>query len=414
MARQFEIPAFYRSPVISVLKTARRKQDRYKKDLSPTVLDLGPLRFKLARHFGFCYGVENAIEIAYRALAENPGRRVYLLSEMIHNPNVNADLERRGVRFLSNTIGETLIPFAELNADDVVIVPAFGATVEVIERLRAIGIDPQNYNTTCPFVEKVWNRSEMLGQQGYTVIIHGRPNHEETRATFSHARLSAPSLVIRDMAHTKQLAELIRGDRNLAEFEDLFRAGASPGFDPRSDLARIGVVNQTTMLASETQAIAEVLRQAMIDRYGEAEAKLRFADTRDTLCYATEENQTATLGLIEAGGDLAVVVGGYNSSNTSHLVELLEARYPAYYIKDAGEILSRERIRHLDMHRNELIETEGWMPQESPVEILLTAGASCPDAMVDDVLLRIASLSGAGDALERALQPFRDMIAADG
>lgn len=411
MARQFEIPAFYRSPVISILKTARRKQDRYKKDLSPTILDLGSLRFKLARHFGFCYGVENAIEIAYRALAENEGKNVYLLSEMIHNPAVNGDLQRRGIQFLCRTDGAPLIPLSGLQAGDVVIVPAFGAPVELMNEMRDRGIDTQKYNTTCPFVEKVWNRSQLLGEQGYTVIIHGRPDHEETRATFSHARLAAPSLVIRDLKEARLLAEFLRGDRPWTDFGRDFNPRVSDGFVAERDLGKIGVVNQTTMLASETQSIADELRSAIAQRYGEAALGERFADTRDTLCYATEENQTATKGLIEAGGHLAIVVGGYNSSNTSHLVELLEQRYPTYYIKDADEILSDHRIRHLDMHSGSLTESESWIPPNRPLEILLTAGASCPDAMVDDVLFRLCQHLGIENRLDQALAPFRELIA---
>ncbi len=407
MARQFEIPAFYRSPVISIIKSARRREDRYKKNLEPSLLDLGPVRFKLARHFGFCYGVENAIEIAYRALAENSGRRVFLLSEMIHNPNVNGDLIERGIRFLMKTNGEVLIPLSELRADDVVIVPAFGAPVELFRQLEEIGIDPQTYNTTCPFVEKVWNRSQQLGDQGYTVVIHGRHDHEETRATFSHARTTAPCLVIRDMPEAQILATFLRGERDLAEFHQAFANRSSSGFDPAIHLQRIGVVNQTTMLASETQAISDLLRAAMLSRYPADRADDHFADTRDTLCYATEENQSATLGLMEAGGDIALVVGGYNSSNTSHLVELLEQRTPVFYIKDADEILSLAEIRHLDLHKGAVLQSQNWLPAKRPVDILLTAGASCPDALVDAVLARVAELFDAAGAIETALEPYR-------
>ncbi|RMH39957.1 MAG: 4-hydroxy-3-methylbut-2-enyl diphosphate reductase, partial [Alphaproteobacteria bacterium] len=191
MARQFNVPAFYRSPIIGRVKEARRVTDPRKRDLSPSVLDFGPVRFKLARHFGFCYGVENAIEIAYRALEENPGRRLFLLSEMIHNPRVNDDLRRRGIRFLRTTQGEQLIPFDELAPGDLVIIPAFGASLEVEAELARRGVDTQRYNTTCPFVEKVWKRSEQIGTKGYTVVVHGKRYHEETRATFSHAKEAA-------------------------------------------------------------------------------------------------------------------------------------------------------------------------------------------------------------------------------
>jgi 4-hydroxy-3-methylbut-2-enyl diphosphate reductase len=408
MAREFEIPLFYRSPILSVVKNARKNQDRHKRDFAPSVLDLGSMRFKLARHFGFCYGVENAIEIAYRAIEENPGKRIFLLSEMIHNPQVNRDLTDRGVQFLMKTDGTKLIPFEELRSDDIVIVPAFGTTLEMFDSLAKIGIDPQTYNTTCPFVEKVWNRSEQMGSQGYTIIIHGFDNHEKTRATFSHARRSAPSVMIRNMQEAIRLAAYVRGERDSASFFEEFPGRYSIGFDPTKDFERIGVVNQTTMLATETQEIADYLKNAVIARAGAGNLSFHFADTRDTLCYATSENQESVYGLLESGGDLAVVVGGYNSSNTSHLVELCEKKLPTYYVKDAEEILSRDRIRHLDLASGKIIETDGWLPVSSsrPVEILVTAGASCPDAVVDRVIDRMAALAGLRDRIEDALRVF--------
>ncbi|MCE9597412.1 MAG: 4-hydroxy-3-methylbut-2-enyl diphosphate reductase [Spirochaetia bacterium] len=410
MPRQFEIPAFYRSPILSVIKNSRKTQDRLRKDISPSVLDLGTIRFKLARHFGFCYGVENAIEIAYRAIEENPGQAIYLLSEMIHNPHVNQDLQARGVRFLMKTDGSQLIPFDSLKPNDVVIVPAFGTTVEMFKRLADIGINPQTYNTTCPFVEKVWNRSEQMGSQGYTVIIHGFDNHEETRATFSHARQTAPSVMIRNMQEAHELAVFIRGERPATDFYDAFPGRFSTGFNAEADLQRIGVVNQTTMLATETQAISEYLRDAVSARFGAANLSHHFADTRDTLCYATSENQDAVYGLLDSGGDLAIVVGGYNSSNTSHLVELCEERLPTFYIRDADEILSRDSIRHLDMEHASVITTNGWLKKNSeqpgPIEILVTAGASCPDATVDAIIQKLAGLANVSDRIEEALRVF--------
>ena len=409
MARNFEIPVFYRSPIIATLKAARRAEDRLKKDLAPSVLDLGEVVFKLGRHFGFCYGVENAIEIAYRAISENPDRRVFLLSEMIHNPQVNADLVERGVRFIMQTDGTRLIPLDDLRAEDIVIVPAFGTTVELFEELAQRGIDPRVYNTTCPFVEKVWNRSASLGDQGFTVVIHGRHRHEETRATFSHARLSAPCLIIRDLPEAHILADFLRGNREPEEFQEHFAGRVSEGFDPERHLNRIGVVNQTTMLATETQAISNLLREAMRERYGDDSLNEHFADTRDTLCYATAENQAATRGLIESGGDLDLVVGGYNSSNTSHLDELLEQVMPTYYIKDAGEVQAIDRICHLDLHSGNVQTTSEWLPGKRPVEILITAGASCPDALVDQVIQRVAELTGVSERIDPALESFREI-----
>ena len=407
MGREFQIPDFYGSSLISLVKAARRREDHYKKNLTPSLLDLGGLRFKIARHFGFCYGVENAIEITYRAVDENPGRRIFLVSEMIHNPHVNADLNRRGVRFIMKTNGDYLMPFEELRPDDIVIIPAFGTTFELFGRLSAMGINPQTYNATCPFVEKVWKRAESLGEKGFAVIIHGKHSHEETRATFSHSRRSAPSLMIRDREEAQLLARYISGRLDFGGFSQDFPDRASPDFDPSLHLSRFGVVNQTTMLATETQHITDILRTAMEARHGQAYLKENFANTKDTLCYATAENQEAMSSLIDSGGDLAVIVGGYNSSNTSHLVELCDDRLPAFYIKDATEILDEHSIRHLDLRQNEVRISQNWLPKSRPLDVLITAGASCPDALVDHVISRIADLCGhSPESLEAAAAPF--------
>ncbi len=409
MARTFTIPPFYRSDAISRVKKSRQNLDQRKKDRSPSLIDIGPVIFKIARHFGFCFGVENAIEIAYRAIDENPDKRVFLLSEMIHNPHVNGDLRSRGVRFLLGTDGRQLIPFEELKPEDVVIVPAFGTTVELFDKLESLGVHPRKYNTTCPFVEKVWRRAADLGEQGYTVVIHGKHKHEETRATFSHARLHSPSIVIRDLTEASVLVDFIEGKLPLRDFHARFEGRFSKDFDAEKHLQRIGVVNQTTMLASETQEISESLRAAMVRRYGDGNIAHHFADTRDTLCYATSENQSATFGLIQSGGDLALVVGGYNSSNTSHLVELCSKHCPTYYVQDADEILSTTEIRHLNLESGEVKHTSSWLPQKSsPLEILITAGASCPDALVDDVLYRVSELFGAEQKLRDSLMSYAE------
>lgn len=415
MGRRFEIPDFYRSAIISPLKAARRLADARKKDLTPTVLDLNGLRFKIARHFGFCFGVENAIEIAYRAVAENPGKRVFLLSEMIHNPQVNEDLERRGVRFILAPDGTQLIPFSEIKPSDIVIVPAFGTTQELFEQLSSLGVDPQLYNATCPFVEKVWKRSDQLGDKGYTVIIHGKHYHEETRATFSHARMSAPALVIRDMKEAQQVAAFIQGSLSESQFRLIFVDRYSANFEPARDLQRIGVVNQTTMLAHETQGISEYLRDVMRTRYGADSLDKHFADTRDTLCYATSENQDAIAGLVADGGNCAIVVGGYNSSNTFHLAKLCSAHVPTYYIKDAEELLSPTEIRHLGIETREVMVTTDWLkPVDGKLDILISAGASCPDAVVDQVIQRIASFFGKEQALGTAVESLSQRYQALG
>lgn len=408
MPRTFNLPHFYHSPIISVVKQARRDTDARKRDLAPTLLDFGPVRFKVARHFGFCYGVENAIEIAYQALAENPNKRIFLLSEIIHNPHVNENLRQRGVQFLMDTAGTPLLPFDILMPNDVVIVPAFGTTLEIEKALKARGVTLTAYNTTCPFVEKVWRRSEEIGKQDYTVVIHGKRYHEETRATFSHAQASAPVVVVRDLAEARDLAKVISGEADTEFFFEKFADRFSPGFDPIVHLKRIGVVNQTTMLATETEAIANLLQETIRTVYGEAEMSSHFADTRDTLCYATKENQDATLALIADSGDIAVVVGGYNSSNTSHLVELCQQHLPTYFIRDADELLSPARIRHLELETKQVQTTEDWLltDPKTPTDIVLTAGASCPDVLLDEVLQKIVGWFPDTRSVEEVLEPF--------
>lgn len=390
--KSFNIPEFYRSPIISRLKAIRKIQDPKKQDFSPTVLDFGPVTFFVARHFGFCFGVENAIEISFRAIDENPGKRIFLLSQMIHNPEVNNDLISRGVKFLMDTAGKQIIPWEELKSDDIVIIPAFGTTIDIENKLQSIGIEPQKYNTTCPFVERVWNKSEKLGEKNYTIVIHGKANHEETRATFSHSLPNGPVIIVKDLEETKLLGDFILGNLSRADFDRIFAKRTSTNFDPEKDLLRVGVINQTTMLATDTQSIADYLRQVMVKKYGEAEIKNHFADTRDTLCYATNENQDATYGLLKQEADFALVVGGYNSSNTSHLVELCERKFPTYFIKDDSEIVSPELIRHFDMHAHEVKETANWLPKKEKVKIILTSGASCPDSVVDRVLQKVLTM----------------------
>lgn len=394
--KQFTIPFTYRSGLLTAVKNKRKEADKLKKDFTPTLLDLGNLKIYLARHFGFCYGVENAIEIAFRTIAENPGKRIFLLSEMIHNPRVNKDLRDRGVEFLQDTSGNQLIPFEHLKNDDVVIIPAFGTTMDIMRRLEAAGISTKTYNTTCPFVEKVWNRGEQIGKKNYSIIVHGKPTHEETRATFSHASSNTPTLVIKDMVEAELLAEFIGGRRDREEFFQTFAGRYSEGFDPDKDLQRIGVINQTTMLAADTQGIADFLKKETAKRHGANEANITdfFADTRDTLCYATNDNQSAVYGLLETDADFAIVVGGYNSSNTSHLVELCEEQLPTYFIDGPERISDSGDITHFNLHTHAEKFTADFLPPQRPLRILMTSGASCPDAVVEAVIERLASLTG--------------------
>lgn len=408
--RQFNVPDFYKSTIISTVKQARRVTDPRKKDLEPSILDFGPVRFVIPRHFGFCYGVENAIEIAYRALEEHPDKaaeqRIFLLSEMIHNPQVNEDLQSRGIRFLRTTNGEQLIPFEELKPDDIVIIPAFGTTIEITRILERIGVSTESYNTTCPFVEKVWKRSEQIGKKDFTIIVHGKRYHEETRATFSHARTDAPVVIVRDMQEAQKLAKVIRGEEGADYFFREFADRYSAGFNPETDFQRIGVVNQTTMLATETQAIADMLKETVRQRYGDDVLKEHFADTSDTLCYATRENQDATYMLIEQGADVAIVVGGFNSSNTSHLVELCEEHVPTFFV-DSASRLKPASVEHFDIHERQIKTVEDWFPDlDRPIDIILTAGASCPDALLDGVVRRILSWFPEARDPEEVIQPY--------
>lgn len=389
--KKFEIPEFYKSSIISKIKEQRKLEDPRKQDFKPTELDFGPIRFLIARHFGFCYGVENAIEIAYKTLSENPGKRIFLLSEMIHNPAVNEDLQSRGINFIMDNYGLQLIPWGEISNKDVVIIPAFGTTLEVEELLKQKGIDTVKYNTTCPFVEKVWNRAAVLGQNNFTVVIHGKSQHEETRATFSHSNQNGASVIIRNLDEAKILTDTISGKLSAEEFYKVFAGKYSIGFNVEKDLQRIGVVNQTTMLATETQEIADFLRETMLIKFGEDKIKEHFADTRDTLCYATNDNQTATIALMNEDADLAIVVGGYNSSNTSHLVELLEQKFPTYFISDSSKIISERIIEHYVLTTHKEIQSKDFLPRKEIVTIALTCGASCPDSIVDSVLNKILS-----------------------
>lgn len=389
--KSFEIPSFYRSDLIGKVKSARKAADPRKRDFAPTLLDFGPVRFYLARHFGFCYGVENAIERAYRAISENPGKRILLLSQMIHNPSVNQDLVENGIEFIMDTEGNMLMSWDELRPEDLVLIPAFGTTIEIEKILTSKGMDIQTYNTTCPFVEKVWNRSEKLSQDKFTIIIHGKPKHEETRATFSHASANGHSIVVKDINESRQLARYMTGELGADAFYTEFKGRFSEGFELERDLQMVGVVNQTTMLASETQEIADYFRQVMVEKYGEANIRQHFADTRDTLCYATNDNQEATYNLLKLDADLAIVVGGYNSSNTSHIVDLCASKFPTFFIKDESELISETNIQHFNYHGKSLEQTENYLPAKSPVTVVLTSGASCPDNVLEAVMLRLLS-----------------------
>lgn len=407
--RSFDVPEFYKSPIISELKNIRKDLDPKKKDFSPTILDFGTVRFLIARHFGFCFGVENAIEISYKAINENPGKRIFLLSEMIHNPSVNQDLNDHGIRFIMDTSGNQLIEWEEIDKEDVVIIPAFGTTLEIEKILAEKGVKTSSYNTTCPFVERVWKMSKKLGNNAYTIVIHGKHNHEETRATFSHSAKEGPAVIVKDIQEAELLAEYVRGDKPKAKFYKDFAGKYSKGFDPEIHLQKIGVVNQTTMLATETKAIAAYLKEEVERIYGTENSS--FADTRDSLCYATNDNQSATYGLLEQNADLAIVVGGYNSSNTTHLAELCEEKCPTYFINSEDCIDANGNIDHFNFHKTEVETTQGFIPTKQPVDIILTSGASCPDALVDKVLQKVLTQFENTTDIEEVLTKTRAVYA---
>lgn len=408
--KSFNVPVTYRSELITAIKQKRKGEDKMKKDFSPTLLDFGPLQVFLARHFGFCYGVENAIEIAFRTVDEHAGKRIFLLSEMIHNPFVNDDLKQRGVQFLMNTRGEQMVDMSTLTGDDIVIIPAFGTTLDMEKKLRGIGIQIEKYDTTCPFVEKVWNRSEQIARKGYSVVVHGKPSHEETRATFSHSAANAPTVVVTDMEEAVILARYITGEYPASGFHAAFKGRYTEGFDVERDLGRIGVVNQTTMLASDTQAIADYLKQVMMDHHGLDETNIseRFADTRDTLCYATLDNQSAVMGMLATEADIAIVVGGRNSSNTSHLVELCEARIPTYFIRSEADILSSEELVDCNWRTMEERIVRNFLPAGEPARVLVTSGASCPDSMVEGVIRKLTGFYPVSRNMEDILLEWQD------
>jgi 4-hydroxy-3-methylbut-2-enyl diphosphate reductase len=404
--KKFDVPNFYRSSIIGTIKQQRQILDPKKKDFSPTILDFGPVQFHLARHFGFCYGVENAIEISYKAIEENPNKNIYLLSQMIHNPVVNEDLISRGLKFIMDTDGRQLIEWDEIQSDDVVITPAFGTTIEIKELLEKKNITLEKYDTTCPFVTRVWKKAHSIGKSDYSIIIHGKHNHEETKATFSYSYQNAPSLIIKDLKEAQLLVEFMNNERPESEFYKLFEGKFSKGFNLKKDLTKIGVVNQTTMLASETEEISNYLKDYIISKYGIENYKDYFADTRDTLCYATNENQKATYGLLEIPADIAIVVGGYNSSNTSHLVELCENQLPTFFIKSEDELISKTHIRHFKYNTKEIVESSPYLPPNEKIKIILTSGASCPDSVVDNVLKKLLSYFNDHKKIEEVLKEF--------
>jgi 4-hydroxy-3-methylbut-2-enyl diphosphate reductase len=343
----------------------------------------GRLTIHLAREFGFCYGVDRAVDYAYQTRRRFPDRPVWLTGEIIHNPHVNDQLRAMGIRFLSDE-------HASLGPDDVVILPAFGVTVAQLQQLESRGCTL--VDTTCGSVLNVWKNVRRYTEQGHTSIIHGKVWHEETQATASQAvAYGGRYLVVFDAHETDLVCEYIRGRGNRAAFLDKFARAASEGFDPDRDLDRIGLANQTTMLMSESLAIGEMLKQAMIDRFGATNLSAHF-QAFDTICSATQDRQDAVVALLrEVPVDLMLVVGGYNSSNTCNLARICAASCPTYHIADPSGLVSRDEIRHRPVGTKEERISQGWLPAEGGVSIGLTSGASTPDNLVGEI---VAALEG--------------------
>jgi 4-hydroxy-3-methylbut-2-enyl diphosphate reductase len=357
------------------------------------VLSFGDVTFRLAREFGFCYGVERAVDYAYETLLRFPDRRIVLTGEIIHNPGVNGRLRELGIRFL----GDPDVPSIEaLREGDVVLLPAFGVAVADFEALRRSGAVV--VDTTCGSVLNVWKNVERYARDGFTSLVHGKASHEETRATVSRVLLREGGhyLVVFDLEEARLVADRIRGAGGREDFLRRFRGKTSPGFDPDLHLERIGVANQTTMLSSESLAIARLVGEAMEARHGPEEGRRRFRSF-DTICSATQDRQDALGALIREPLDLLLVVGGYNSSNTGHLVEMAEGKVPAFHIKGPECLVDERVIRHKPAHGRDEVEARGWLPP-GPVTIGVTAGASTPDVVIGAVVDRVLALRGSAVA----------------
>lgn len=355
------------------------------------VLTAGDIEFHLAKAFGFCYGVDKAVDMAYEARAKFPDRRIILTYEIIHNPRVNARLREIGIKFLSGGLKDDLT-MEEITSEDVVLLPAFGATAELLDQLMATGC--VLVDTTCGSVVHVWKRVERYAKDGFTSLVHGKALHAETLATVSQARkLGGQTIVVLDKEEARIVCDVITGDLPSSEVLKLGPLALGKGFDPTIHLEKIGVANQTTMLASESLEIAAMVGEALAKCHGRENIDSHFRSF-DTICSATQERQDAIVELVEGGMvDMMLIVGGYNSSNTGHLLDISARKMPAYHICDANEILSTSEIRHQPYNRKETIVTESWLP-EGPVRIGITAGASTPNRAIGETVERISRLRG--------------------
>ena len=404
----------YQSALCQAIKVVRRTKEKLSGE--PAVLDFGAVSYVIPSHFGFCLGVQNAIERAYETIAINPGKRVFMLSELIHNPFVNEDLLARGLRYLQTDKGLPLrcngelatdkddpeALWNQLSSEDIVIIPAFGATNEDKARLFRRGLSIRENDATCMLVEKVWKAARRYAKEGYTVLIHGKSEHEETKATFSNSSSHGPALMIRNMEHARLLGEVIRveGEEKRRLFESSFAGLYSDDFDPLRDLEQIAVVNQTTLLRNETLQIIEYLCDIITSKYGEDKVAdhLWTKGKGDTLCYATQVNQDALHKAVERPVDIALVVGGKNSSNTFQLYRVCQDRFGenAHYIQSETNIHSADEVQHYVFPSNAIgapNQVEELRPLIKDISakprILLTGGASCPDGILQQVIYRI-------------------------
>ena len=374
-----EVQKHYRSLAVEYVRATGR------------ALEAADMTVVLAKAFGFCYGVERAIDLAYAAAKVFKDKRIFLLGEIIHNPEVNEQLREMKIQSLKRH--KEGYDLTGLTAEDVVIVPAFGAEVGTMDELKKIGC--QTVDTTCGDVMSVWKRVRQYNKERITSIIHGKSSHEETMATSSRA-LSTDGLghylVVYNLEETDYVCNYIRNGGGKAEFLKKFEGAHSPGFDPEKHLQAVGVANQTTMMRGETEEVQRRIKKAIEDRFGEKKMGEHFRFF-DTICGATQERQDALRDLLVEPPDLLLVVGGYNSSNTSHLAEMGEAKLPTYFIRNCTKMISTDEIEHYDQHAQKEKRTKGWLPK-GKVKIGVTAGASCPNNVIEETIAKLFQFRG--------------------
>ena len=377
-AVQEQVESHYRSDIVDKVRR------------NGGILRVGDVTVRLAKQFGFCYGVERAIDLAYAAGKVFKDRRLFILGEIVHNPEVNEQIRSLGIKNLMGKSKEAEID--DLQPGDVVIVPAFGTEVSTLNQIKERGC--QIVDTTCGDVMSVWKRVRKYASESATSIIHGKAEHEETKATSSRALGNGQGhyLVVLTLAETDYVCDYIRQGGNKQEFLEKFRGAYSSGFDPDLHLRSVGVANQTTMLRGETEEVQRRIRQAIVDRDGAELAATNFRFF-DTICGATQERQDALRELLDVKMNLLLVVGGYNSSNTSHLAEMGEEKLPTYFVRNASRLLSKEEILHYNLHQREEVVARNWLP-DGPLVVGITAGASCPNNLIEETLIRVFELRG--------------------